>query len=324
MTVEETKKKMIEDLSNNKKFYKHKHTIFIGANTTGKSNMLAFITKNLLDNNIPVYYICSWNRKIINKRIELQKTFKNLSVQKINMTRLNEKFFNQDIFMDELGMELVTNELFTNVDKYTQLFKDFLDIQIGIFKKDESKDLVAEQEDLLEVNGREFETLSDSQISMMRMLMEINYAYEQKCKYIIIDEIDINLDHNNSSDFLEYLKVKYQGIHFIVSAHSLYTILNLRDYNVIKIIGKYFDKKESICEFYDSNDLDNVEIIDKKLFSGIYRKNELDEKLGNYLRIALAGEYINKEDIDSLLENRNLTTRQQVVLNYLRRILGES
>lgn len=315
---------MVESLSNDKKFYKHEHSIFVGANTTGKSNMLASITKELSDKNIPVYYICSWNRKIVNKRIELQKTFKNLFIQSIIQTRLNDKFFNQDVFMNELGIELVTNELFINVDKYTKLFQDFLNIQIGVSNKRIGNDLVEEQEDLLEVNGRKFEELSDSQISMMRMLMEINYAYEQKCKYVVIDEVDINLDHNNSSYFLEYLKEKYQGIYFIVSAHSLYTILNLHDYNVIKIIGKYFDKKASICEFYDSNDLDNVEIIDKKLFSGMYRKNDLDEKLGNYLRIVLAGEDIDKEEINCLVENKNLSTRQQIVLNYLRKILGGS
>ncbi len=321
MTVEETKKKIVTALFNDGKCYKHKHNIFVGANTTGKSNMLASIVKGLSDKSIPVYYICPWNRKIVNKRTELQKTFKNLSVQSIVQTRLNEKFFNQDVFMDELGTELVTNELYMNTGYYTELFQDFLCIAIGISNR--GTDLVEEQEDLLEANGKKFEELSDSQISMMRMLMEINYAYEQKCNYVIIDEVDINLDHINSSGFLEYLKRKYQEICFIVSAHSLYTILGLNDYNVIKIVGKYFEKSESLCELYDSNDLDNVEIIDKKLFADIYKINKLDDDLGNYLRLVFAGEKIEKEELNCLIKNNKLSIRQQIVLDYLKKKLGE-
>lgn len=197
MTTGETKRKLIEAFANGKKYGKHYHNIFVGANATGKSNMLASIVKGLSDKHIPVYYICSWNRKIVNKRTELKKTFEHLSVEDVLETRLNEKFYNQDIFMNELGIELVMNELFMEYKKYTELFRRFLKIEVTAVER--TGDIVENGEDLLEVNGEVFEKLSDSQISMMRMIMEVNYAYEQNCRYVVIDEVDINLDHTNSS-----------------------------------------------------------------------------------------------------------------------------
>lgn len=316
MRLSETIDKIMNAIHEEKNFFEHRNILLVGENISGKSKTIAKIVKELFDRKEPVYYICSWNRKIINKRTELKKTFKDISPEKIVETRLCDNYFNEDIFCDDLGIELTMNEIYMNPQKYTELFREYLKLEISTVTNNQGINLMI-CEDILLVNKHNFEQLSDAQVSMMRLLMEINYAYEQKCKYIFIDEFDINLDHKNSGAFLEWLKSKYENIIFIVSAHSLYTILELRDFDIVKIIKSYTNVEDNFCVFFDSNDLDNVDIIDKKLFYNNFNPNELDELISSSLKCILSNVPVNDDDIETL-ENASLTTRQKVVLDFIR------
>lgn len=321
MRLSETIDKIINAIYEEKNFFEHRNILLVGENISGKSKTIAKIVKELFDRKAPVYYICSWNRKIINKRTELKKTFRDISPEKIVETRLCDSYFNEDVFCDDLGIELTMNEIYTNTPKYTKLFMEYLELEISTSIKNQDINFIVGEDELL-VNGHNFEQLSDAQVSMMRLLMEINYAYEQECRYIFIDEFDINLDHKNSGAFLEWLNDKYENIIFIVSAHSLYTILNLKDFDIVKIVKSYTYEEDNLCVFFDSNDLDNVDIIDKKLFYNNYNPNELDELISSSLKCILSNIPVNHEDIEIIEKSSGLTTRQKVVLDFIKQRMG--
>ncbi|MTK06675.1 MAG: hypothetical protein F8N38_06295 [Hungatella sp.] len=325
MNLNDTIEKILNSIIEDKNFFEHKHILFVGENTTGKSRTIAKIVTELFYKKKPIYYMCSWNRKIVNVRNEAIKTFKDIDYERVIKARLDSINYNKDIFHDELGTELLMNELYLNTDKYSELFDGFLSIKVSKTTIKFEKELYGIwNEEVLEINEGSFEQLSDAQVSMMRILMEVNFAFEKGCKYIFIDEFDINLDHKNSSDFLEWLKAKYTDIVFIVSAQSLYTILNLRDFDVVKIIKNFKSEIDNLCVFFDSNDLDNVDIIDKKLFASNYKISEIDERLSSNLKCILSNVPINKKDINIIEQSQKLTTRQKVVLNFIKQRARQS
>lgn len=320
MRLRDTMNKISESIIYEKNFFEHRNILIIGENTAGKSKTISSIVKDLWDKEQPIYYICSWNRRIANKREEMKKTFKDIKPREVVCTRLESENFNSDVFTSDLGMELVMNELYSNAPKYTLLFKDYLGVEVSASSREVDNFIF---EDSLVINNESFENLSDAQVSMMRILMEVNFAYENNCKYIFIDEFDINLDHINSGRFLEWLKEKYGGLIFIISAHSLYTVLNLRDFDIIKIKKNYTTKEQNLCVFFDSNDLDNVEIIDKKLFGNSYTTSEIDEQISSNLKSLLSHKKVDQSYINRLANSNKLTTKQKVVVNFIKERMGE-
>ncbi len=135
---------------------------------------------------------------------------------------------------------------------------------------------------------------------------------EQNCKLIVIDEIESHLDSENAKKILSYLKGLDNSISLLCSTHSQTIIANAKDFNIVKI------NNDSTCEIYDGNDVDDINSINKLLFSP--NKNEEKEKidsvLANYIRMLVSGYKLTQKDIEDIEEIEkinNLTIKQNVL-----------
>ena len=63
--------------------------------------------------------------------------------------------------------------------------------------------------------------------------------------------------------------------------------------------------------------MDNVDIIDKKLFNSSYHSSNVDDQLSSNLKCILSNIPIKNSEIGKIKESGNLTTRQKVVLDFI-------
>ena len=329
MKLEDIIKKIENDLINNKLYFKHSDLLIVGENTSGKSKIIKEVVKGLMENKVSVYVIDSCNRNIIITEEDEQNifdTFENLDLEMVVTERLKDKNFNNiDIFDGKLEIEIALNEIIKNFELYKELFNDIINITLEKRKKEAGRDLdyfLSKNEEKIPeeiyVNGEHLNVASDSQHAMMRILMEVNFAYQRGCRIIFIDEFDINLDHKNSADFINKLKDKYNDARFIIAAHSIYTVLNIDSFDVLKIIKKYDNVDENMCINFDSRDLDNVEIIDRKIFGSSDKQNDIDILLSETLKSILSGVEIDSDVKQKIEALTNLSIRQKVVYEYIK------
>lgn len=328
MKLEDIIKKIEEDLINDKLYFKHRDLLIVGENTSGKSKIIKEVVKYLMENKVPVYFIDSCNRNIITKERErdIVYTFEKLDIEQVITERLKEKNFNKiDIFDGDSGIETALNEIIKNFELYEKLFNEIINITLEKRKKEEGKDLdyfLSKDEERIDeeiyVNGEHLNIASDSQHAMMRILMEVNFAYQRGCKIIFIDEFDINLDYKNSADFINKLKDKYNDARFVIAAHSIYTVLNIDSFDVLKILKKYDTVDQNLCINFDSRDLDNVEIIDRKIFGSRENKNDIDILLSEALKFILSGVKIDRDVRKKIEALTDLSIRQRVVYEYIK------
>lgn len=310
--------KLIESIKKNNKFFQHKDIIIVGENNSGKSYVIKNILQELVEND--VYFIDSNNRNIPVERKDIDSIFDKLEIREILKSRLKSNNFNkEDVFLERGNNFVVLNELIVNKNKYKKLFKEVLDIDLMVEEEISEGSLIeqAESELRILINNEDLSVISDGYQAMLRILMEVNFAYEKGIKNIVIDEFDMHLDHINPKEFISKLKNKYNEIRFILCCHSIYTILELNEFDVIKIIKRYSkDKLENTYLSFDSNDLNNIEEVDRRLFNT--SKNLSD----NYIELnqLIKEFYINNEYNEELiksLRDRKLSFREKIVIKHI-------
>ncbi|MEK4517859.1 hypothetical protein NSS64_21425 [Paenibacillus sp. FSL H8-0122] len=316
------KRKLIADINEGRKIFKYNHLIIVGENNSGKSKMLRDLMKEIGKKSI--YFIDSTNRTIPNKRTEIRKSFGDLKIDELLSTRLKEENFNsRDIFTDLDGNELVLNELFVNFDKYKLLFNEILKIEIAKLTEETQLSDITQNEEFITFNGDKLDVISNGIQAMARITMEVEFAHCSKCEMIFIDEINMNLDHKNSWIFIESLKAKYPEAKFIITCHSPYTLLGISDFDILKINKLYKDIDDNLIEIFDSNDLDNTEIIDRKIFRGERKRDEKDIILSNCTKLVILGEELHDDQVTALKSLNGLSIRQEVILNYIKERSGK-
>lgn len=310
---------IINAINNNTKFLLYDDMILIGENTSGKSNIIKGVIKGLKDDK-QIYFIDSRNRIIPTKGNIIDDEFSKFKIGSIIECRIkNDNFNKRDVFSDNSGEEVILGELIKNNSKYIQLFKEVLNIEMTYEK---SIDLVQDDVEQIYIDKTNLREISSGVQSKLRILMEVNFASENNCKIVFIDEFNNNLDYKASADFFIKLRQKYPNIRFIITSHDIYTLKGVSNADIVKI-HKGFEKIESnICEIFDINDLDNLEMIDRKLFSGSTERNQKDKKdiiLGNALKLILSGNNLDSNIYDELcaIDKDDLTLRQKVVRNYI-------
>ncbi len=316
MNVKDITKLMKQAIVNDTNFLLHKDMIIIGENTSGKSKLLKDLIKGL--NNNSIYFIDSKNRTIPIKEGVLGDEFNKFKVEEIVEYRIKPENFNRrDVFYTASGSEIVLGELIKYNSKYANLFKDTLGINMTYVK---SNELVQDAVEDICIGPDKLSKISSGIQCRLRILMEVNHASENKCKVIIIDEFNTNLDYKAASQFFIQLKTRYSHIRFIITSHSIYTLRGIDNADVVKIYKGFEKSEDNSCEFFDCKDLDNLEIIDRKLFSGSSygkQKNDTDIFLSNILKRVISGENIDYDLVKKVNQIEGLTLRQEIVQKYV-------
>ncbi|MBY0757040.1 hypothetical protein K5V21_16485 [Clostridium sardiniense] len=317
--------RIVNDLKSNKNYYSYRHALIVGENNSGKSKVIKGIINKLKDSKEykdKIYFIDSKNRRIT---VEISGFTKlsDLKTHDIIENRVDDKNFNkEDVFLGNHKSEVILNELIENSEEYKELLKNILDVDFRTSQdrgseNDEEEYVFATSDDKdgieIYLNDESLYKLSDALQARLRMLVEVNFASKAGCELILIDELDMNLDHKNSGIFIEKLKEKYSNIRFIVSAHSLYTVQKTKDFDVIKIIKSYESVDKNPYQIFDGNDLNDIESIDKNIFNTNRFEDEKDIALSNLVKDCISGRKVSLDDID---EN-SLSIRQKVIYRFI-------
>lgn len=331
MKISDVVKLVYDSINENRNFYWHMDMVIVGENRAGKSNLLKEIIKKLGFNK--VYLIDDKNRCIPSSRGLSSDKLDKFDACEIVKFRIDEDNFNKrDVFSDKDGSEVILEELISNKDKYIYLFKEVLGINLTMPEESHENsteviDIAKEINDIAEeimIDKCSLSQISSGVQSKLRILMEVNYAYEKGYKVVIIDEFNTNLDFKNSYLFFQQLKTRYNNIRFIITSHSIYTVKGIENIDVIKIYKQYEDIYDNPCEAFDGDDLDNLEIIDKKLFGGAKKINEKDIELSNCLKNIISNKDISENEKEMLNKLGDLTPRQKIVCDYIKKVIDKN
>lgn len=324
MKIKEIVDLIYNSIYENRNFFWHMDVVIVGENKAGKSNLLKDIIKKIGFDK--AYFIDDKNRCIPSIRGLSSDKFDKFNAFKVVEIRLNENNFNKcDVFSENSGSEVALEELISNKSKYISLFEEVLDIRLTIPEESNQGDI--EVTDIVEeifFDNTNLIKISSGLQSKIRILMEVNYAYENGYKVVIIDEFNTNLDFKNSYLFFQQLKSKYSDIRFIITSHSIYTVKGIENIDVIKIYKQYENIYDNVCEAFDGDDLDSLEIIDKKLFGGSNKMNEKDIELSNCLKNVVSNKEISEDEKKMINEIKDLTPRQKIVCEYIKKVIEKN
>lgn len=338
MKLKDLISKLKEDIKENKKVLNHKNIIIVGDNCSGKSTLL----KKIITNNGKEYFIDSTNRKLVSDSKEITIEFKNLNIEDIVAIRLDKKNFNKkDVFNEITKTELVVSELRKNIESYKELFKKIFSMELREeleeLEEGESFNIRIETEnnqvkntvlqsiknndDSLIIDGSRMDELSDGTQAKLRLLMEINFAIEKKCEIIYIDEFDLSFDTEKISENIKKILDYYnnKNLRFVLTTHSPYAIRDLENFDIIKINRNYETIEENLCEIFDGNDFNNLEIIDKKLF---FRNNKeesskVDIFLSNSIKKIISRQELTTEELEKLEKLEKLSLKQKFIKSFI-------
>ncbi len=253
---------LVDAILNKKRFYKHPNLIVIGNNSVGKTQLIKGILQKLDKlKQEDIYYIDPQNRIVVDSiDKEMQTGYEDFPVRDIFKTRIKPEYYTKkDVFNDKFTGDVVTySELLANLGKYSELFEELFGITLTEEEKADNLNIIKRR--TIKVNhAYEIESISNSEAAKMRMLMEVNYASEKKCKLVIIDEFDSHFDTDHMVVFMEQLKNKYPKMRFIFVMHNLEALVNVDSMDVAFLNDTYgknvIDNKVQI---FDSDDISQL------------------------------------------------------------------
>lgn len=295
---------------------KHRNTIIVGDNSSGKSEILRQI---LIKQQNGYYFIDSVNRSFnyekVSKSEDLFETYK--SVVKY---RLSENNFNLvDTFdLHSTGLDVIEKIYFNYNEELKAMLKSFLNID---FRIDIIVDEVLEKKKVLNIDNN-IEKLSTGYQAIIRLFLELIYFKHSLEKNItnpvvVIDEINEFLSTKNEERILPYLIKIFENMNFIVTTHSADVVASSIDCNIIVISGSNY-------ECLDGNDFSSVTDV-REIFEKIYelssdnKTNSIEITLRNLLNCKISETWTEVEekrlkDIDELV----LTNSQKFILNQIK------
>ncbi|MBD8046906.1 hypothetical protein [Clostridium faecium] len=295
---------------------KHRNTIIVGDNSSGKSEILRQI---LIKQQNGYYFIDSVNRSFnyekVSKSEDLFETYK--SVVKY---RLSENNFNLvDTFdLHSTGLDVIEKIYFNYNEELKAMLKSFLNID---FRIDIIVDEVLGKKKVLNIDNN-IEKLSTGYQAIIRLFLELIYFKHSLEKNItnpvvVIDEINEFLSTKNEERILPYLIKIFENMNFIVTTHSADVVASSIDCNIIVISGSNY-------ECLDGNDFSSVTDV-REIFEKIYelssdnKTNSIEITLRNLLNCKISETWTEVEekrlkDIDELV----LTNSQKFILNQIK------
>lgn len=218
-------------------YFVHKSMVVVGNNSTGKSTLLKELLARVInEGSNEFYYIDSQNRVVANSsRAELSIRYSRFDIHTILKTRFNVDYFaKEDVFDTTYSGGVATySELMADIDAYNALFNNFVscDLKKDTIMKEDS--FIEGNETLFYKDSIEIGSISSSEASKIRLIMEINYASNLGCKVVIIDEFDDHFDTENMISFMSKLKEYYLELRFVFVIHNFEAIVRLSDFDAI-------------------------------------------------------------------------------------------
>ncbi|MCY6483797.1 hypothetical protein OW763_05470 [Clostridium aestuarii] len=295
---------------------KHRNTIIVGDNSSGKSEILKQL---LVKQEKGYYFIDSVNRNFNYEKVsmadDLDQTYK--SVVKY---RLNENNFNLvDTFdLYKAGIGVIEKVYFNYHEELKVMLKNFLDIDFEITLK---KDKIMGEKKVLDIKDG-IENISSGYQAIIRLFLELIY-FENSLgsnimnPVVVIDEINEFLSTKNEGKILPFLINTFLNMNFVVTTHSADVVASSIDCNIIVLT-------ENNYECLDGNDFSSITDV-REIFEKIYNlssSNEIEDieiTLRNLLNSKISETWteIEKERLENIDETI-LTNSQKLILNQIK------
>lgn len=322
---------LYEAVSSNRDFLNYRNIVLVGNNSVGKTQSLKAlfsIVKEKKDKSI--YYIDSQNRVITDNSIgenTISKIFADFDVLEIIEARTNEKNMAQhDVFSEyESGPITVISELIQNIEEYSVLLKNTIGISLSIMENTPVNTLLAEmveasKREQIVVNNtnQQIESLSSSEASKIRIIMEVHNAYLNNCKAVVIDEFDIHFDNDQISQFINIIVCAFPDMRFIFVIHDPETLVNIRDMDALVY---NIDGENGIHKVINTNDIQEIAQIHRLRSKYLGKKGESCVILEECVAQIIENGSINDEMVSkyNLVEEDKLTSKERVWYSYIQK-----
>ena len=310
-------------------FWGHKSIVVIGDNSSGKTSLIKkVLDKAIKNNNNEFYYIDSCNMQVIDKiseQSDIEFSYNGFDVLSILKTRRDDDYFAKDDYFNPKykGGTVIFSELKNNMEKYDELLKKFMPwtLSIGSLVKENSLLNGVETifiDDENNPNGRnDIENISHSEAAQLRIIMEVNNAFENNCKLVIIDEFDSYFDPANMVGFLEKLQLIYPSLRFMAVIHDFSLLVRLNKMTAVV----YNNDKTAPAEIFhlDCDDITEIGQVHKirarYIGSPNYEEILLSECIASVVKCgSLTDEYIDKF---RLIEREKLNAKEKILFDYI-------
>lgn len=312
--------KIYEDIKSDRNFEKHQNLVITGNNSSGKTKLIKqILVKAMKYSPGMIYYIAAKNRNIVESSDSGSGLiFKDLDQQEVIRIRLKDELSGQDLFTEmDRGSSVAFFEILNNVDKYNELFTEFFGISIS---KNEDFDKMLSGAITIKINeDYDITKVSTSEAAQMRILMEVNYAYESGFKAIIIDEFDAFFELNNLKKFMYRLLERYQ-MRFIFIIQSLEILVQLSDIDVAMIsegINNTVD--ENRVTFIDVDDVTQIGQVQRLKSSLISTTNIEENNLEYGVSCIVKGGHLDEQYMIELnkIDRSKLKTKEKILYDYI-------
>ena len=147
--------------------------------------------------------------------------------------------------------------------------------------------------------------------------MEVNNAFENNCKLVIIDEFDSYFDPTNLVGFLEKLQLTYPVLRFLVVIHDFSLLVRL---NKMTAVVYNNDKTAPAEIFYlDCDDVTEIGQVHKIRTRYIGRQNYEEILLSECVANIVKNGRLTDEHIDKLrfIKREKLNAKEKILFDYI-------
>lgn len=310
-------------------FWGHNSIVVIGDNSSGKTSLIKKILDKAIENSKnEFYYIDSCNRQVVDKvseQSDIKFSSKGFDVLSILKTRRDDDYFAKEDYFNRKyrGGTVIFSELKNNLKKYDSLLKKFMPWRLSIGSLVKENSLLNGVETIFiddenNPKGRnDIENLSHSEAAQLRIIMEVNNAFENNCKLVIIDEFDSYFDPTNLVGFLEKLQLTYPVLRFLVVIHDFSLLVRL---NKMTAVVYNNDKTAPAEIFYlDCDDVTEIGQVHKIRTRYIGRQNYEEILLSECVANIVKNGRLTDEHIDKLrfIKREKLNAKEKILFDYI-------
>lgn len=267
--------------------------ILIGENIAGKSELLLFLMGKCFSMNLKFYFIDSVNRTFQLTDTKVSNEITDYNYKKVCEKRLEKQNFNR---YDTFASGRIEALYWNYEQQLKNMIWEFWGINIDIKKCENGPVAMEPRFDIIKDGVAYSEKNEELKIpngmqAVLRLFIEILY-FEESIKndlasmskpIVIIEELDLYLSENYSSQILNFLIKSFPQFVFVVTTHSRELTLETENVTVIAL-------KEGERRIVYSGE--NYQLDIEELFADVFHTDEMnmytnDDELDRKLRVLL-------------------------------------